>query len=79
MLECELIQRRSWSGVADAQRDIFEFIEGWYNTRRRYTSMGYLSSVASPTQLDLRRNGIGEEGTRALSESAYLSGVEIKQ
>jgi transposase InsO family protein len=26
-----------------AHKAIFEYIEGWYNTRRRHSSLGYLS------------------------------------
>ncbi len=44
-LECELIKHKSWSGLADAQRDMFEYIEGWYNTRRRHSSLGFLSPI----------------------------------
>ncbi|MFI5897956.1 IS3 family transposase, partial [Actinoplanes sp. NPDC051513] len=25
---------------------IFEYVEGWYNTRRRHSSLGYLSPAA---------------------------------
>ena len=42
-LECELIDRRSFRTQAEARTAIFEFIEGWYNTRRRHSALGYLS------------------------------------
>ena len=42
-LECELIERRSFRTQAEAHRAIFEFIEGWYNPRRRHSALGYLS------------------------------------
>ena len=42
-LECELIDRRSFQTQAEARRAVFEFIEGWYNTRRRHSALGYLS------------------------------------
>lgn len=29
-----------------ALRELFTFIEGWYNTRRRHSALGYLSPVA---------------------------------
>ena len=34
-LECELIKRRSLHTQAEARSAIFQFIEGWYNTKRR--------------------------------------------
>lgn len=45
-LECELLARRSWPDTTTARRAIFDFIEGWYNTRRRHSSIGYRSPAA---------------------------------
>ena len=42
-LECELIKRRSLQTQAEARMAIFEFIEGWYNTKRRHSGLGDLS------------------------------------
>lgn len=42
-LECELIDRRSFQSQAEARMAIFEFLESWYNTRRRHSALGYLS------------------------------------
>ena len=44
-LECELIDRGSFRTRAEARREVFEFIEGWYNTHRRHSSLEYLSPV----------------------------------
>ena len=44
-LECELIDRRCWQSHDQARADVFGFIEGWYNTRRRHSAIGYLSPV----------------------------------
>ncbi len=44
-LECELIDRRSWQTHAQARTDVFAFIEGWYNPRRRHSSIDYLSPI----------------------------------
>jgi putative transposase len=45
-LECELLARTALGTPEVARTAIFEFIEGWYNTRRRHSSIGYLSPVA---------------------------------
>ena len=45
-LECELLARTTWPDTAAARAAIFAFIEGWYNTRRRHSSIGYLSPAA---------------------------------
>jgi putative transposase len=42
-LECELLDRRRFRSQAEAQVAVFNFIEGWYNPRRRHSSLGYHS------------------------------------
>jgi transposase InsO family protein len=39
----ELIDTRAWPTRAGLRTAIFDYIEGWYNTRRRHSSLGYLS------------------------------------
>ena len=39
----ELIDTRAWPTRAGLRRAIFEYIEGWYNTRRLHSTLGYLS------------------------------------
>ena len=42
----ELIHRRPWPTRKAATSAIFDYIEGWYNTRRRHSTLGYLSPAA---------------------------------
>jgi hypothetical protein len=42
----EKIYRQSWPTRAAARAAIFEYIEGWYNPRRRHSTLGYLSPAA---------------------------------
>jgi hypothetical protein len=44
-LECELLDRRRFKTHAEARTAVFEFIEGFYNPRRRHSSLGYLSPI----------------------------------
>jgi putative transposase len=44
-LECELLDRRRFKTQAEARIAVFEFIEGFYNPRRRHSSIGYLSPI----------------------------------
>jgi transposase InsO family protein len=39
----ELIDTRAWPTRAGLQRGVFDYIEGWYNTRRLHSSLGYRS------------------------------------
>jgi transposase InsO family protein len=45
-IKTELLDRQPWPTKAMAHEAIFEYIEGWYNTRRRHSSLGYLSPTA---------------------------------
>lgn len=44
-LECELIDRSSWRTRDEARVAVFDYIEGFYNLRRRHSSLDYLSPV----------------------------------
>ena len=39
----ELINDRAWPTRAGLHRAVFDYIEGWYNTRRLHSALGYLS------------------------------------
>jgi len=42
-LEQELIMRRHWATRPEARQAIFRYIEGWYNLKRRHSTLGYVS------------------------------------
>jgi putative transposase len=42
-LKTELLYRSSWPSRQVVRTAIFEYIEGFYNTRRRHSALGYLS------------------------------------
>ena len=44
-LKKEKIYRQSWPTRAAARTAVFEYIEGWYNPRRRHSTLGYLSPI----------------------------------
>ena len=48
-LECELLDRVVFATPEDARRAIFDFIEGFYNTRR-HSALGYQAPVAFEAQ-----------------------------
>ncbi len=50
-LEWELIDRSDWHTRDEARLAIFEYIECWYNPKRRHSSLGYLSPVEYEQQL----------------------------
>jgi putative transposase len=53
-LECELIDRVTFRNHDQARAAIFEFIEGFYNTQRRHSALGY----HSPVQFEKRQAAV---------------------
>ena len=41
----ELVEDATWATRDDARTAIFEYLEGWYNRARRYSSLGYRSPM----------------------------------
>jgi putative transposase len=41
----EKIYRQSWPTRAEARTAVFAYIEGWYNLRRRHSTLAYLSPI----------------------------------
>ncbi len=48
-LKTELVHHRDYKTRAEAQRDIFAFIEGFYNRTRLHSAIGYIA----PTEMEL--------------------------
>ena len=44
-LKRELVYRTNYATHAEARQDVFEYIEVWYNRRRKHSSIGYMSPV----------------------------------
>jgi transposase InsO family protein len=44
-LQLELLDRQHWETRVELATSIFEYVEAFYNSRRRHSSMGYLSPV----------------------------------
>lgn len=42
-LECEVLDRKKFRTRAEARSTIFSWIHSWYNTRRRHSSLDYVS------------------------------------
>ena len=45
-LECELLARHTFRTPAEAEPVVFSWIEGWYNSRRRHSSLGQVSPIS---------------------------------
>ena len=42
-LKRELVYRTSYATHAEARQNIFEYIEVWYNRKRKHSTIGYMS------------------------------------
>ena len=71
-LECELLDRRTFKTQAEARIAVFEFIEGFYNPRRRHSSLGYLSPIDYERRHDQRA-----ADSSAHHRSAVLGAVKV--
>jgi transposase InsO family protein len=49
-IKCELVHRRRYRTRQEARTSLFEWIECWYNRRRRHSSLGHLSPEAFEAQ-----------------------------
>jgi putative transposase len=49
-LECELLDRQTFRTHTQARTAIFDYVEGFYNTHRRHSALGYLSPAAFERQ-----------------------------
>lgn len=49
-LECELLKRQTFRTHSQAKTALFDYIAGFYNTRRRHSALGYLSPAAFERQ-----------------------------
>jgi putative transposase len=49
-MKIEKLNRQHWRSVEDLRAAVFEWIESWYNRRRRHSSLGYLSPLEYESQ-----------------------------
>jgi hypothetical protein len=62
-LECELLDRDRFRTQAAARLALFDFIESWYNRRRRHSALDYLSPIAFETAHGLGDRAGASEST----------------
>jgi putative transposase len=52
----ELIHTRPWPTLKSLRKETFDWIEGYYNTRRRHSSLGY----STPREFELGYRNINQ-------------------
>ncbi len=58
LLKRERIRRRTYPSRDDARRDVFEYIELFYNPKRKHTNNGLLS----PVDFEIRQQKLNQAG-----------------
>jgi putative transposase len=72
-LKKDLIHRRSWPTKAEARTAVFEYVEAFYNRRRRHSTLGMLSP------LEYENRTLGHDGASlAASRLASINKIEYK-
>lgn len=49
-LKTERTARKTYRTRDEARADVFDYVECWYNPRRRHSTLGYLSPIAFEEQ-----------------------------
>ena len=58
LLKRERIRRRSYKSRAEARQDVFDYIEMFYNPKRKHVRNGMLSPVEFERQQKMRTEGV---------------------
>jgi putative transposase len=70
-LKKDLIHRKSWPTQAEARTSVFEYIETFYNRRRRHSRLGMLSPVEYENRTGTSSHTL--DGTSAASRRAHTT------
>jgi len=50
-LKVELVPQRRWAARDEARRDLFAYLEGYYNRQRIHSALGYLAPEQAERQM----------------------------
>ncbi len=63
-LKTERLSRRIYRARDDAKADVFDYIERFYNPKRRHSTIGYLSPIAFEEEMELAQPTVHKTGDR---------------
>jgi len=73
-LKKDLIHRRSWPTKAEARTAVFDYVEAFYNRRRRHSTLGMLSPAQFETStLRTGRPSLAASRLASTNEMKYKS------
>jgi putative transposase len=69
-IKAELIWRDTWNTRRHAEMAIFEYINGFYNPRRRHSALGWKSPVAFERKVAERAHGAALKRDRSITDDS---------
>ncbi len=69
-LECELLDRRTFRTRDEGRREVFAFIEGWYNPHRRHSALGYETPAGYERRYH-REGSVAEETAEPVDVASF--------
>ena len=72
ILKIERVNRRVYATRGEAKADVFDYVERFYNPRRRHSTLGYLSPVEYENAMGSAQDGVNE--SRASPDSIGVPG-----
>lgn len=75
-LECELLDRMTLQTPREARVAVFDFIEGWYNPRRRHSALDYESPLVFEQQYAAAQAAVDNTGVRLMRDVSRRRPVE---
>ncbi|MBS0579091.1 MAG: transposase [Proteobacteria bacterium] len=72
-LKTERCHRKVYSTRDQARADVFDYVERFYNPRRRHSTLGYLSPGSSPWRMHDERSRTGGSTTTLNDRTARLA------
>jgi putative transposase len=72
MLKNELVYRTVYATKAQARRDVIRYIEGFYNSQRRHSALGY----RRPNEVHYGYDGAQRNSPVLLIEAPQVAGLD---
>ncbi len=64
-LKTERTARKTYRTRDEAKADVFDYIERFYNPKRRHSTLSYLSPVEFEKQMPLAKDDVNRTGSRS--------------
>src|SRR5437016_2012269 len=74
-LKVERVARKIYRTRDQARADVFDYIERFYNPRRRHSTLGYLSPIAVEQKARLAKVGVYRTGSGSVPSIAITCGL----